>query len=88
MENVTIKPTQNRIVLTDRNALSISGVTKMISSNETQLAMNIGTTRLCVTGKNIHITKLDTENGELEASGDFDSIKYAEQNNIFKRIFK
>lgn len=88
MENVTIKPSQNRIVLTDRNTLSIGGVTKMISSNETQLVMNIGATRLCITGKNIHITKLDTENGELEASGNFDNIKYTEQNNIFKRIFK
>lgn len=88
MENTTTKNPQNKIVLTDRNNLVISGVSKMISSNDTMLAMTVSGTRLNITGKAIRIEKLDTENGNLEASGEFDSIKFCEKGGLIKRIFK
>lgn len=90
MENVTTKLNEpaNKITLDNRNRLSILGVSKMISSNDSLLVMQIKNTRLTVCGKTIKIEKLDIENGVLEASGEFDSIKYNDHGGIFKRIFK
>ena len=50
--------------------------------------MQVKSTKLTVSGKAIKIEKLDIENGLLEASGEFDSIKYNDNGSIFKRIFK
>lgn len=91
MENVTIKQAEqinNKILLENRNKLNITGVTKMISSNETLIVMQVKNTRLTVCGKAIRIEKLDIENGILDASGEFDSIKYSDHGGVFKRIFK
>lgn len=89
METNTKQETiNNKIILDNRNKISITGVTKMISSNDTTLIMQIKNTKLCVMGKQIKIDRLDINTGLLEASGEFDSIKYNANAGLFKRIFK
>ena len=95
MENVTInknaekqEPLNNKITIENRNRISITGITQMISSNDTSITMLIKTTKLMVTGKDLHIEKLDVENGNLEASGNIDIVKYSGGEGIMKRIFK
>ena len=72
----------------NRNTLSISGINEVVSSSETQLYLKVHDTGLVISGQNIHINKIDIESGVLDATGDFDSIKYGKSGNIFKRIFK
>ena len=94
MENITInkterlEPLNNKIIVDNRNKISISGISKMLSSNETCINMLIKTTKLIITGKDLHIEKLDVENGYLEASGTIDAVKYSGNDGIIKRIFK
>ena len=94
MENVTIKsneklePINNKIILDNRNKISITGISQMLSSNETSISMLIKTTKLLIQGRNLHIEKLDVENGTLEASGTIDQVKYSGNEGIIKRIFK
>lgn len=95
MENVTInknaekqEPLNNRITIENRNKISISGITQMISSNDTSITMLVKNTKLMVTGKELHIEKLDVENGNLEASGNIDIVKYSGGEGLVKRIFK
>ena len=94
MENVTIKnneklePLNNKILIDNRNRITISGISQMLSSNETCINMLVKTTRLIVSVKNLHIEKLDVDNGLLEASGTIDSIKYSGGEGLMKRIFK
>lgn len=94
MENVTInnkeklEPVNNKIMIDNRNKISITGITQVLSSNESYINMLVKTTKLMVQGKDLHIEKLDIENGMLEASGTIDSVKYSGQEGIIKRIFK
>ena len=94
MENITInkmekiEPLNNKIIIDNRNKISISGISKMLSSNETCINMLVKTTKLILTGKDLHIEKLDVENGYLEASGTIDAVKYSGNDGIIKRIFK
>ncbi len=94
MENVTIKnneksePLNNKITIDNRNHISISGISKMLSTNDTYINMLVKTTKLMIAGKDLHIKKLDIENGLLEASGTIDSVKYSGSDGLIKRIFK
>ena len=94
MENVTIKaseklePINNKIMIDNRNRIAITGITKMLNSNDSTITMVVKTTKLTVLGKDLHIEKLDVENGLLEASGVIDSVKYSGNDGFMKRIFK
>lgn len=96
MENITInnKTTEknetinHKVLVNNRNSISISGITKMLSSNDSTIIMLIKTTKLVVNGKDLHIEKLDVENGLMEASGTIDCIKYSGSEGFVKRIFK
>ena len=94
MENVTIKHNQkmesidNKIIIDNRNKISITGITQVISSNDTSITMLVKTTKLIISGKDLHIEKLDVEHGLLEASGTIDSVKYNGGEGLIKRIFK
>lgn len=93
MENLTIKNNDkielinNKIIIDNRNKVSLSGITKMLSSNESSISMLVKNTKLVISGKDLHIEKLDVENGMLEASGTIDSVKYG-ADGFIKRIFK
>ena len=94
MENIVLKSTSkpefvnHKIIVNNRNLIEISGITKMLSSNENLISMMIKNTKLNVIGNNLHIEKLDVENGILQASGTVNNIKYLGNEGIIKRIFK
>ena len=95
MQKITINesPTTNinsTLTLTNRKNLSLTGVSEIISSNDQNIFLKIGSTKMIITGKDINITKLDVANGLLEAEGIFDCMKYDKGGNasLFKRIFK
>lgn len=94
MENITINKTatpditNHKITINNRSNISISGISKMCSSNDTTITMMIKNTKLIINGKDLHIEKLDVENGTIEATGTIDTIKYQGNDGIIKRIFK
>ena len=78
----------HRITITNRNNVEISGISKMITSNESLISMMIKNTKLNITGKDLHIEKLDVENGILQARGTIDNVKYCGSEGFFKKVFK
>lgn len=95
MQKITINEAQttninSTLTLTNRKNLSLTGVSEIISSNDQNILLKIGTTKMIITGKDINITKLDVTNGLLEAEGIFDCMKYDKSGStsLFKRIFK
>lgn len=89
MENIVKKAesTQSRVVLENRTHLTITGVSKVDSSNETSIVLYIKDTKMCVSGSDMHITRLSIEEGIVEVDGTINTIKYA-SSNMLKRIFK
>ena len=93
MEKVTINQNESInsiLTLTNRKKLTLTNVSEVVSSNETNILLKIAQTKVQITGNSINITKLDVASGLLEAEGNFDSIKYDKANsqNLFKRLFK
>ena len=86
MENIS---TNHKIICEGRNSLQMTGIEKVESSFENQIVCQTMKKPLIITGKNLHIKKLDVDNGIVEIIGQIDSIKYQpEKKNIFKRLFK
>ena len=72
-----------------RKFLSLCGVSKIESSNENQIICIVENYPLLITGKNLHVKKLDVEQGIVEIDGTIDMLKYqSEKKNILKRLFK
>lgn len=87
-EKKVISQTQT-LTLQNRNKLTLTGVTKVISVKDdlAQLETNMGV--LQAYGKNIQLVSLELDKGEIELKGDFVSFKYGDKNSSFlKRLFK
>ncbi len=87
-EKKVISQTQN-LNLQNRNKLTLTGVTKVISVKDdlAQLETNMGV--LQAYGKDIQLVSLELDKGEIELKGNFVSFKYGDKNsNFLKRLFK
>lgn len=80
----------HKINLTARNNIIISGVVKVLSSNETSITLNLFDTNLSLFGTKFSIESFN--DGVVQISGTLDSLKYSKQTrqkeSFFKRIFK
>ena len=68
---------------------SLSGIEKVISSNETMLNLVSCCGGLVITGENLKILQFNAETGALDFEGNVFAIKYnAPKKPLLKRIFK
>ena len=89
-EKTNTKFKDTKLILTNVNQLSIYGVSKVLSSTATGINLLLNGQTLSITGSDLSTTKLDTQNGILEATGNFYTFKFAghkQKENFFKRIF-
>ncbi len=74
------------------NSLFIKGITKVISSSQTQAVIEKGENVMVISGNNIEVKKLNLDEGEVYLSGNFNLIKLNEHGGkkqpLIKRIFK
>lgn len=84
------KTKQTKIVLTNESDLVLNGISKVIASTESLIQVIMNNKTLEITGEKLSTTKIDIENGILEATGTVISLKFAghkQKQNFFKRIF-
>ncbi len=87
---------ENRIhsmIAEDRRKISLSGVIDVERFDENIIIMSTSAGRLVIKGKNLSVSGLDTENGELTLSGDADSFTYGDRDiqpgsSFFSRLFR
>ncbi|MBQ9791896.1 MAG: hypothetical protein IJW28_04895 [Clostridia bacterium] len=84
----TIKNTHTTLSIQNRLNIKLDGVNEVKRSNETEILLKLTDTALTILGNNLTITKLDLEQGILEASGTINTIQYGQKLNLIKRIFK
>ena len=87
-KNENNKPT--KIVLSNQNNLYLTGVSKVLTSTESEISVILNNQNFSVFGQKLSVTKLDVESGVLEANGLVTNMKFAghkQKENFFKRIF-
>ena len=66
----------HRVVMEDRNGLSVSGVVEVERFDENEILMSTSRGTLAVRGEELHIEKLSLDGGELKVEGRVDSLFY------------
>lgn len=91
MENQEKSIIKTNIIIDELSKVKLTGVTKVFSAIESNISLILGDTNIIITGKNLHVTKLDLECKILEFEGEINSIKKessGQNKNFIKRIFK
>lgn len=82
----------HNIILEDRKAMTVSGVSDVDSFDEETIIVFTDLGELTVKGDNLHINKLNIESGELSLEGNIVSLTYSDeqvrQGGLFSRLFK
>ena len=74
----TIHKLPHNIIMEDRKKLSVSGVTDIESFDEQTIIAITDSGELTIRGWNLHITRLNLEQGELMVDGDISSLTYTD----------
>ena len=81
--------------LENRNAASLTGVREVVSFDENQVVMDTDMGLLTIKGKDLHVSRLSLEKGEIDIEGRTDSFTYSSNESIRKagqsflsRLFK
>ena len=61
--------------LENRNAASLTG--EVVSFDENQVVMDTDMGLLTIKGKDLHVSRLTVEKGEMEVEGQIDSLTYS-----------
>lgn len=80
-----------RIELSCRESLTVSGVEDVDRFDETEIVMNTSLGVLVVTGDSLHIGKLSLDGGELHVDGRIDAIAFEDapssRGGLLSRLF-
>ena len=83
--------TPHRLVLDQRNRLTVSGVDEVESFDESAIRMTTRGGDLLVRGRGLHIKKLSLDGGDLLVDGTVDALIYQEPEeaaSFLSRLFR
>ncbi|HBT64091.1 MAG TPA: sporulation protein YabP [Ruminococcaceae bacterium] len=82
----------HHLILEDRHALTVSGVSDVDSFDDMTVVIYTELGELTVKGEGLHINKLNIETGDLTLQGQIISLAYSEiqsrNDGFFGRLFK
>ena len=85
----------HRLMMQDRSVLSVSGIRDVVSFDENQIIVDTDMGLLTMKGKDLHVSRLTVEKGEVDVRGSIDSLVYSsneayrkEGQSLFTRLFK
>lgn len=79
----------HRLSLSERSRLTVTGVTEVISFDETMVTLQTCMGLLSVQGSQLQLKTLSLDGGEVEVEGTISSLVYEEarQGGFFSRLF-
>lgn len=85
---------ENNIVIENREKMTISGVTDVLSFDDQIIIVETGLGLLTVKGENLKINKLNIDTSDFSLNGNISAISYSDggldskQNSFLGKIFK
>ena len=71
-EKMNIRP--HKLTLENRGAGTVTGIREVVSFDENQVVLDTDLGLLTVKGKDLHVSRLTLEKGEVDVSGKIDSL--------------
>ena len=85
----------HRLTLNNRDRGNLTGILDVISFNESQIVLDTDMGLLTIRGKDLHVSRLSLEKGEIDIEGRTDSFTYSSNESTRKagqsflsRLFK
>lgn len=85
----------HQIIINDRSKGSLTGILDLISFDESTIVVDTDMGLLTIKGKDLHVSRLTLDKGEIEIEGRPDSLVYSSNEGIrksaqplFSRLFK
>lgn len=69
----------HRLILDERKKLTITGVSEVVSFDESSIVLQTTLGLLRVFGQNLHLKQLTPEGGNVSVEGNIDHLGYEEQ---------
>ena len=74
----------HRLMMQNRSSLSITGIRDVVSFDENQVVLDTDMGLLTMKGKDLHVSRLTLEKGEVDVDGTVDSLVYS-SNESYRR---
>ena len=94
METVAVQK-NHKLILNNRKAGLVTGVLDVLSFNLNEILLETEQGMLMVKGSDLHVNRLSLEKGEVDLSGNIDSIAYSDIHakakqgeNILSKLFR
>lgn len=85
----------HKLEVMGRGTGSVTGIEDVVSFDENQIILDTDMGLLTIKGKNLHVSRLTLEKGEVDIEGTFDSFTYSSNEHyrksgesLFSRLFK
>lgn len=82
----------HNIILEERKNMTVTGVSDIDSFDEETIIVFTDLGELTIRGYNLHINKIDVDDGELSVEGDIYSLAYSDQASqkagFFSKLFR
>ena len=72
----------HRLTLNNRDRGNLTGILDVISFNESQIVLDTDMGLLTIRGKDLHVSRLSLEKGEIDIEGRTDSFTYSSNESI------
>jgi sporulation protein YabP len=69
-------PSTHSLLAVNREAVTVKGVSDVISFDESMVVLVTGCGNLALEGRDLHVTTLDTQNGVVEVTGRLSGVLY------------
>lgn len=73
-----MEPQSHRLSLSERKKLTMTGVTEVVSFDETAVVLQTELGTLIIQGSDLHLKTLSLEGGQVEVDGSIVSLSYEE----------
>lgn len=92
-EKMNIRP--HRLTIENRSSGTITGIREVVSFDENQVVLDTDMGLLTLKGKDLHVSRLTLEKGEVDLNGTIDSLSYSSNEalrrsgeSLLSRLFK
>lgn len=78
-DNSSINKRVHKLVMSNRRTCNLTGVSDVLSFDENEIILETDQGMLMMKGKELHVSRLMLDKGEVDVDGRIDSITYSEQ---------
>ena len=84
-DNTSINKKAHKLILNNRRCGNLTGVRDVLSFDENEIILETDQGMLMMKGKELHVSRLMLDKGEVDIDGRIDSVTYSEQGSRTER---